>query len=80
MTSDKVHMHDILGRLYCVDVSIKSVNSHPMLGTAYTLHLPSGDNLLLHKAIELAVLGNGPLRSRGSWQRPSAAPRMSVTP
>lgn len=25
-----------------------------MLGVAYTLHLPSGDNLLLHKAIEMA--------------------------
>ena len=60
---------DNMGRLYCVDTHIKSVNGRPMLGTAYTLHLPSGDNLLLHKAIELAQPGDVLVISAGGSER-----------
>ena len=49
---------DNMNRIYCVDSAIRSMNGKPMLGVAYTLHLPSGDNLLLHKAIEMAQPGD----------------------
>ena len=49
---------DNMNRIYCVDSAIRSMNGKPMLGVAYTLHLPSGDNLLLHKAIAMAQPGD----------------------
>ena len=60
---------DNLSRLYCVDAGIKSVNGKPILGVAYTLHLPSGDNLLLHKAIELAQPGDVLVIAAGGPER-----------
>ena len=60
---------DNMSRLYCVDAAIKSVNGRPMLGVAYTLHLPSGDNLLLHKAIEMAQPGDVLVISAGGPER-----------
>ena len=45
------------------------MNGKPMLGVAYTLHLPSGDNLLLHKAIEMAQPGDVLLISAGGPER-----------
>lgn len=60
---------DNMNRIYCVDAGIKSVNGKPMLGVAYTLHLPSGDNLMLHKAIEMAQPGDVLLISAGGSER-----------
>lgn len=60
---------DNMNRLYCVDARIKSVNGRPMVGVAYTLHLPSGDNLLLHKAIEMAQPGDVLVVAAGGPER-----------
>ena len=60
---------DNLSRLYCVDAGIKSVNGRPMCGVAYTLHLPSGDNLLMHKALELAQPGDVLVIATGGPER-----------
>ena len=60
---------DNMNRIYCVDSAIRSMNGKPMLGVAYTLHLPSGDNLLLHKAIEMAQPGDVLLISAGGPER-----------
>lgn len=60
---------DNMNRFYCVDSAIRSMNGKPMLGVAYTLHLPSGDNLLLHKAIEMAQPGDVLLISAGGPER-----------
>jgi len=49
---------DNMGRLYSVDQSIKPFNKVGMLGPAFTVKLPSGDNLMFHKAIELAQEGD----------------------
>ena len=49
---------DTMGRLYCTDSSIKPLNSHPLLGCAFTVKVPCGDNMLLHRALDLALPGD----------------------
>jgi len=48
---------DEMNRLYCVDTRIKPINSMPLLGTAFTVKTRVGDNLMLHKAIDMAQQG-----------------------
>ncbi|MBP2636982.1 MAG: Dimethylmenaquinone methyltransferase [Firmicutes bacterium] len=48
---------DEMNRLYCVNSRIKSVNGLPLLGTAFTVKTRVGDNLMLHKAIDMAQPG-----------------------
>jgi RraA family protein len=48
---------DEMNRLYCVNARIKSLNSVPLLGTAFTVKARVGDNLMLHKAIDMAQPG-----------------------
>lgn len=48
---------DEMNRLYCVNARIKSLNSVPLLGTAFTVKTRVGDNLMLHKAIDMAQPG-----------------------
>lgn len=48
---------DEMNRLYCVNARIKPLNSVPLLGTAFTVKSRVGDNLMLHKAIDMAQPG-----------------------
>lgn len=48
---------DEMNRLYCVNERIKPMNSLPLLGTAFTVKSRVGDNLMLHKAIDMAEPG-----------------------
>lgn len=48
---------DEMNRLYCVNARIKSLNNVPLLGTAFTVKSRVGDNLMLHKAIDMALPG-----------------------
>ncbi|SFM15211.1 RraA family protein [Pelosinus propionicus] len=49
---------DEMNRFFCMDVRIKRFNTKPLLGTAFTVKSRVGDNLLLHKALELARPGD----------------------
>ncbi|MCC8177839.1 MAG: RraA family protein [Cloacibacillus sp.] len=49
---------DNMGRLYCVESEIRPFNKVPLLGTAFTVKVAGGDNLMFHKAIELAQPGD----------------------
>ncbi|SCM82050.1 Dimethylmenaquinone methyltransferase [uncultured Sporomusa sp.] len=49
---------DEMNRFSCVDARIKPFNSRPLLGTAFTVKVRVADNLLLHKALELAQPGD----------------------
>lgn len=49
---------DEMNRFFCVDARIKPFNNKPMLGTAFTVKVRVGDNLFLHKALELAQPGD----------------------
>ncbi|MDF2875051.1 MAG: Dimethylmenaquinone methyltransferase [Sporomusa sp.] len=45
---------DNMGRLYCIGRQIKPLNKVPLLGVAFTVKAPQGDNLMFHRALELA--------------------------
>lgn len=50
---------DMMNRLYCTNGTIKCFSKgKAMLGTAYTVKCPEGDNLMMHLAIELAQPGD----------------------
>jgi RraA family protein len=49
---------DNMGRIYCVDATIKPFNDMRLLGTALTVKVPIGDNLMFHKALAMAGPGD----------------------
>lgn len=49
---------DTMGRISAMDHGLRPYNSVPLLGCAFTVKVPCGDNLMLHKAIELAQKGD----------------------
>jgi len=52
------NLGDVMERLYCTDSSIFPLNDTPMLGVAFTVKCPAGDNLLFHRALDLAQPGD----------------------
>lgn len=49
---------DMMGRLYCTNSSIKPLNKSPLLGVAFTVKCPAGDNMMFHRAMDLAKPGD----------------------
>ncbi len=49
---------DNMNRMYCMNSKIKSMNQAPLIGSAFTIKTRPGDNLLVHKAIDLAKKGD----------------------
>ena len=52
------NIDDCMNRLASVDAGLKPMNSTPLLGTAFTVRCPAGDNLMFHKALDLAQPGD----------------------
>ena len=51
-------LDDCMGRIASVNSSIKPFNNVKLLGTAVTVNLPSGTNLMFHQALSLAGEGD----------------------
>lgn len=49
---------DSMNRMSCMNAKLRPVNDVPLLGPAFTVKSRPGDNLLLHKAIDLAQPGD----------------------
>ena len=49
---------DNMSRISCMNARIRPMNSVPLLGCAFTVRVRAGDNLLLHKAIDMAQPGD----------------------
>lgn len=47
-----------MGRTSCVDTGIKPYNKVKMVGSALTVKAPLGDNLMFHKALDMAQEGD----------------------
>lgn len=47
-----------MNRLAAVDQSIRPFNKTKLLGPAFTIRVPEGDNLMLHKTMDLAEPGD----------------------
>jgi len=52
------NIDDCMERLACVDSCIRPINDSPLLGVAFTIKAPAGDNLLFLKALDLAKPGD----------------------
>jgi len=49
---------DNMGRLSCVSAALRPYGRLRMLGTALTVRGPVGDNLMFHKALDIAAPGD----------------------
>ena len=49
---------DVMRRLYCMDASIRPFGVKQLLGPAFTVKVPLGDNLFIHRALDLAQPGD----------------------
>ena len=52
------NIDDCMGRIASVDAGLKNLNKSPLLGVAFTVRCPEGDNLMFHKALDLAKPGD----------------------
>lgn len=52
------YLTDFMNRSYCMRPYIRPQTDHYMIGTAITVKAPMGDNLMIHKAIDLAQEGD----------------------
>jgi len=49
---------DNMNRMSCMDAKIRPINDIPLLGPAFTVKVRPGDNLMLHRALDLAEPGD----------------------
>lgn len=52
------NIDDCMNRTAAVDGSIRPVNKAKLLGPAFTVKVPEGDNLMFHKAMDMAQPGD----------------------
>ena len=64
------NIDDCMNRIAAVDQSIKPFNKAKLLGPAFTVKCPEGDNLMFHKALDMAKPGDIlVIAGRGSMDR-----------
>lgn len=74
------NIDDCMGRIACCDSSLKAMNKSPLMGTAFTVRAPEGDNLMFHKALEMAQPGDVlVIAAGGSMHRSLCGEIMSYT-
>jgi RraA family protein len=49
---------DNMNRMSCMDAKLRPLNDVPLLGPAFTIKSRPGDNLMLHKALDMAQPGD----------------------
>ena len=52
------NLDDVMNRISGIDENIRPLNNSKLLGTAFTVKVPIGDNLMFHKAMDLAKPGD----------------------
>lgn len=52
------NIDDCMNRIGAVDSGLKPMNKARLLGTAFTVKAPAGDNLMFHKALDMAKPGD----------------------
>ena len=52
------NIDDNMWRVAALDAGIRPLNKAPLTGTAFTVRVPAGDNLMFHKAMDLAQPGD----------------------
>ena len=52
------NIDDNMGRIAAIHQSIRPLNKAPLLGVDFTVRVPQGDNLMFHKAMDMAKPGD----------------------
>jgi regulator of RNase E activity RraA len=52
------NLADCMNRISCIDAAIRPINNALLLGCAFTVRSPGGENLLFNKALEIAQPGD----------------------
>lgn len=52
------NIDDNMGRIAAVDAAIEPIGKGQLLGTAFTIRVPQGDNLMFHAAMDMAKPGD----------------------
>ena len=74
------NIDDCMGRIACCGSDLMPMNKAPLLGTAFTVKAPEGDNLMFHKALEMARPGDIlVIAAGGSKHRSLCGEIMSMT-
>lgn len=74
------NIDDCMGRIACCGSELKPMNKTPLVGTAFTVRCPEGDNLMFHKALSLAQPGDVlVIAAGGSMHRSLCGEIMSMT-
>ncbi|MGL5436216.1 MAG: RraA family protein [Lachnospiraceae bacterium] len=74
------NIDDCMGRIACCGSELMAMNKVPLLGTAFTVKAPEGDNLMFHKALEMAQPGDIlVIAAGGSKHRSLCGEIMSMT-
>ena len=74
------NIDDCMGRIASSGSALKPMNKSPLLGTAFTVRCPEGDNLMFHKALHMAKPGDVlVIAAGGSMNRALCGEIMSYT-
>lgn len=74
------NIDDCMSRIAACGSDLKPMNKAPLLGTAFTVKAPEGDNLMFHKALEMAQPGDVlVIAAGGSKHRSLCGEIMSMT-
>lgn len=73
------NINDMMNRLYNTDASIHPLNQIPMLGTAVTVRVPLGDNMMFHRALDIAQPGDVLVVDGGGCMERSLAGEIMIT-
>ncbi|MPW26117.1 RraA family protein [Alkalibaculum sp. M08DMB] len=52
------NLDDCMNRISAIDENIRPINNSKILGPAFTIKVPEGDNLMFHKAMDIAKPGD----------------------
>lgn len=73
------NLDDCMGRVAAVHEEIRPMNKGHLLGTAFTVKVPEGDNLMFHMAMDLAKPGDVIIIDAGGDTRRSIFGELMVT-
>ncbi|MBR3315252.1 MAG: RraA family protein [Atopobiaceae bacterium] len=73
------NLDDVMNRISSTDAALRPINSSPLLGTAFTVKVPAGDNLFFHIAMDLAKPGDVIVIDAGGDTRRSSFGELMVT-
>ena len=73
------NLDDVMNRISSTEAGLRPINGSPLLGTAFTVKVPAGDNLFFHIAMDLVKPGDVIVIDAGGDTRRSTFGELMVT-